>query len=148
MLFIPSFISSFPSGSFSSCLWNSLQWVFVCLFLSAIFLAKVILPSVGLKTFISPVVLKIVLFYLFIYLNWGMVALQCCVSFCRTTKRISYMYTYIPSLLDLPPTPPPSHPSRSTQSTKLSSLLLYSRFPQIGRARVGKECRSRWSPYH
>ena len=21
-------------------------------------------------------------------------------------------------------------------------------FPEIGRARVGKECRSRWSPYH
>ena len=47
----------------------------------------------------------------------------CCVSVCCTTKRISYIYTYIPSLLDLPPTsPPPHHPCRSSQSTELSSL--------------------------
>ena len=34
----------------------------------------------------------------------------------------AHMHTYIPSLLDLPPTPPSSHPSRSSQSTQLSSL--------------------------
>ena len=32
-------------------------------------------------------------------------------------NRVSYMYTYIPSFLDLPP-----YPSRSSESTKLSSL--------------------------
>ena len=32
------------------------------------------------------------------------------------------MCTYIPSLLDLPPTPPPSHDSRSSQSTELRFL--------------------------
>ena len=35
---------------------------------------------------------------------------------------MSCMYTYIPSLLVLPPTCIPSHPSRSSQSIKLSFL--------------------------
>ena len=39
------------------------------------------------------------------------VALQSCVGFCLTTSCISHMYTYILSLLSLPPTP--SDPSRS-----------------------------------
>ena len=41
----------------------------------------------------------------------GVVSLQYCVSFCYTMKWISYMYTYIPYLLNLPPTsnPHPTH---------------------------------------
>ena len=42
----------------------------------------------------------------------GIVALQYCVSFWCTMKWTSYMYTYIPSLLDLPPQHwPPIQPS-------------------------------------
>ena len=52
--------------------------------------------------------------------NWITGALQHYVSFCCTMKWISYMYTYVPSPLHLPPTTPP-HPSRSSQSSELSS---------------------------
>ena len=38
---------------------------------------------------------------------WSMIALQCSVSFCWTTKWMSYVCIYIPSLLDR--LPPPLH---------------------------------------
>ena len=53
-------------------------------------------------------------------------ALQCCVGFCHTATRISHKYTYIPFLLNLPPTP--LHFSRLSQSTQLSSLCPQSNF--------------------
>ena len=34
---------------------------------------------------------------------WGIVASQCCASFCHAAKWISHMYAYIPSVLDFLP---------------------------------------------
>ena len=39
--------------------------------------------------------------------NWRIIAFQCCVDFCHTSTWISHRYTYVPLLLNLPPT---SHP--------------------------------------
>ena len=49
--------------------------------------------------------------FFFFFLSIG--TLQCCVSFCSTMKWISYLYTCIPSLFQLPP----SHPFTSPQSS-------------------------------
>ena len=39
------------------------------------------------------------------FFYWSIIVLQCCVNFYLYRKWISYMYTYIPSLLDLSPMP-------------------------------------------
>ena len=43
-----------------------------------------------------------------LFLNWNVIALQCSVSFFCTKMWIDHMYTYIPFLLSLPPTPHPT----------------------------------------
>ena len=52
-------------------------------------------------------------FFKFVF-NWRLIALRYFVGFCHTT-RMSRRYTYIPSLLDLPPPPLSCHraPSRT-----------------------------------
>ena len=67
----------------------------------------------------------LLLFFIYLFCYWSIIALQYCISFYCTTKWISYMYTYILPLLNLPPTPT-YHPSRSSQSTE---LLLYTAAP-------------------
>ena len=47
--------------------------------------------------------------YLYIYLHWSIIALQCCVGFCHTTSWISYIYMYIYPLPLEPPSTPLGH---------------------------------------
>ena len=57
---------------------------------------------------------------LFYFFNWSIVALQCCTGFCCAMKWLSYMFTYLLSLLDLSPTPLSSVQfSRSVMSNSL-----------------------------
>ena len=60
--------------------------------------------------------------------NWGMAALKYCISFSCTTKSMSYMYPYTPSLANLPPqTPIPTIQVITAHRVELPAL--YSRFP-------------------
>ena len=67
---------------------------------------KIILSFLSL---LSLSFVGILLLHFFCIFNWNIVALHCCVTFYWSMKWISYMYTYILSLLDLPPTL--SHPT-------------------------------------
>ena len=49
-------------------------------------------------------------FFKKIVFNWRIIDLQCCAAFCQTSTWISHRHTYVPFLLNLPPTPIPTPP--------------------------------------
>ena len=65
-------------------------------------------------------------FNVFIF-KWKISVLQCCVGFCHTSAWISQMYTYVPSLLNLPLTL--SCPFRLSESSGFELPMTYSKFP-------------------
>ena len=71
------------------------------------------LPSLGWKDW-GPMLIQFFFFF------WWKIALQFCVGFCHTTMQISHNYTYIPSLLGLPPQP---HPTLSTPAPPYPQVI-------------------------
>ena len=71
-------------------------------------------PPKGLSSptmFANPWTVTVLFFFWNIHndfiFNWRIIALQYCIGFCHTSTWISHRYTYVPSLLNFPPT---SHP--------------------------------------
>ena len=62
---------------------------------------------------------RLIFFNVFIF-NWRIINLQYCVGFCHTSTWISHSYTYVLSLLNLPPTA--SYPSSCLRALGLSPL--------------------------
>ena len=60
--------------------------------------------------------------------NWRIIFLQYCIDFCHTTMWISHMYTYISSLLNLPPTSHPIPPLWVIAEHQVELPVLYSNF--------------------
>lgn len=60
----------------------------------------------------------LVLYFIFnLFLNWRQIALQCCAEFYYTTMWVCHKYTYVPSHMNLSPTPCSS--CRLSQRTRL-----------------------------
>ena len=66
--------------------------------------------------------------FLNLFLIRGLVALQCCVAFCHTWTWISHRYTYVPSLMNLHPTPPGGHRASGWAPCAIQQLPIGSLF--------------------
>ena len=90
-------------------------------------------PAVYLLKNVSWGFVLICVFYMWFILNWRIIALQCCVGFCHTSRCISDRYIHVPpsphlAWISLPPLTP-HHPSRLSQSTWFALPASYSKFP-------------------
>ena len=63
----------------------------------------------------------------FFFFNWRIIASKYCVGFCHTSTWISHRCTYVPSLLNLPPTSLPT--PLGFHSTEFELLASYRKFP-------------------
>ena len=70
-----------------------------------------------------------VYFFLLFMFNWRITALQYCVGFCHTSAWLSHKYTYVPSLLNLPPASHPFPPLEVVIEPWLDFPESYSKFP-------------------
>ena len=59
------------------------------------------------------------------FFNWRIIALQYCLGFCHTSTWISYRYTYVPSLLNLPSTPLGCHRAPGLSSQQIPTSYLF-----------------------
>ena len=69
----------------------------------------------------------LILFFKSIF-NWRIIGLQYCIGFCHTSAWISHRHTYVPSLLNLPPTAHLILPSRLSEH-QFELPEYYSHFP-------------------
>ena len=65
----------------------------------------------------------------FLFFNWSIIALQCCVGFYCTLKWISYRYAYIPSFSNPPPTLTPILSLLVIPKHQAELPVLYNSFP-------------------
>ena len=69
--------------------------------------------SLGME-FLDCMLILCLTLYIYVYnlfiFYWRRIALQNFIVFCQTSIWISHRYTFIPSLLNLPPITPPFHP--------------------------------------
>ena len=107
------------SFELSVCLFSYVAYIMISSFLQPVgFLSKIIFFENLLRK-------QTLLFLIMLCLEYNCFTMLC---FCGTMKRISYMYTYIPSFFDLPP-PTPILPIQVIAEHPVELPVLYNNFP-------------------